>query len=66
MTPNKLNQTTVTEFLENSKVFSSDFSIINNIVAALSLTSTPIKLICCFKAGFYNSICLLKSIAISL
>ena len=61
----KLNQKSVTEFCKNSKVASSDFSMIKNIVALSSL-SLPIKLICCFKSGFSNSICLLKSIVISL
>ena len=53
----------VTEFCEKLKVVSSDFSIIKNIVAPLSLSSFPIKLICC---GSFNLVCLLKSIAISL
>ena len=61
----KLNQTTVTEFCEKTKVVCSDLSVTKNIVA-LSSSSLPIKLICCFKSGFYNSTCLLKSIAISL
>ena len=62
----KLNQTTVTAFCENSKVVSSDFSMTKNIVAQLSLSSLPINFICCYKSGFSNSICLFKSIAISL
>ena len=53
----------VTEFCEKLKVVSSDFSIIKNIVAPLSLSSFPIKLICC---GSFNLVCLLKSIAINL
>ena len=53
------------EFCEKLKVASSDFSMMKNIVAPLS-SSLPIKLICYFKSGFSNSICLLKSIAISL
>ena len=61
----KLNQTRVTEFCEKLKVVSSDFSMIKNIVSSSS-SSLPIKLICCFKSGFYNSFCLLKSIAIIL
>ena len=40
----KLNQTTVTELCENSKIASSDFSMIENFVA-LSSASLPIKLI---------------------
>ena len=55
----------LTEFCENSKVVSSDFSMMKNIVA-LSSSSLSIKLIYCFKSGFSNSLCLLKSIAISL
>ena len=54
------------EFCEKSKVVSFFFSIIKNIVAPPSLSSLPMKLICCFKLGFCNSICLLKSIAITL
>ena len=48
-----------TEFFENSKVVSSDFSMMKDIVAPLSSSSLPIKLVCCFKSGFSNSICLL-------
>ena len=59
------NQTTVAAFCLNSKVVSSDFSLIKNIVAPSFRSSLPIKLICCFKLGFSNSICLLKSIAIN-
>ena len=55
----------LTEFYENSKVVSSDFSMVKNIVALLS-SSMPIKLIYWFKLEFSNSICLLKSIAIDL
>ena len=54
----------MTEFCEKSKVVYSFFSVIKNIVASSS--SLQIKLICHFKSGFSNSICLLKSIAISL
>ena len=61
----KLNQTIVAAFCECSKVVSSDFSVIKNISALLYLSSLPIKLICCLKLGFSNSICLLKSIVIS-
>ena len=53
------------EFCEKLKVISSNFSMIKNIVAPLCSSSLPIKLIFCFKSGFSNSICLLKSIAIS-
>ena len=60
----KQNQITVTAFCENSKVVSYDFSIIKNIVAVVSSSNLPIKLICCLKSGFSNSIYLLKSIAI--
>ena len=55
----------LTEFCKNSKVVSSDFSMIKSIVAQSS-SSLPIKLICCFKSEFSNSIYLLKSIAIDL
>ena len=55
----------LTEFCENSKVVSSDFSMMKNIVA-LSSSNLPIKLIYCFKSEISNSISLLKSIAISL
>ena len=58
-------QTTVTEFCEKSKIVSSIFSIIKKIVALFS-SSLPMKLIYCFKSRFSNSICLLKSIAITL
>ena len=58
-------QTTTTEFYQKSKVVSSFFSIIKNIFALLS-SSLRTKLICCFKSGFSNSICLLKYIAINL
>ena len=52
----------VAEFCEKLKVVSSDFSIIKNIVAPLSLSRFPIKLICC---GSFNLVYLLKSIAIT-
>ena len=55
----------LTEFCENSKLFSSDFSMTKNI-AVSSSSSLPIKLISCFKPEFPNSICLLKSIVVSL
>ena len=55
----------ITEFDENSKAVSSDFSMIKNIVA-LSSSSLSIRLIYYFKLGFSNSICLLQAIAISL
>ena len=62
----KLNQTTVTEIRENSKVVSSVISVIKNIVA-LSSPILPIKFICFFKSWFSTSLVyLLKSIAISL
>ena len=54
-----------TEFFKNAKVVSSDFAMMKNIVASSS-SSLPIKLNCCFKSGFSNSICLPKSIAICL
>ena len=50
------NQTTVAAFCEDPKVVSSDFSMMKNIVAPSSLLSFPMKLICCFKSGFSNSI----------
>ena len=53
------------EFFKKLKNVSSDFSLMENIVASLS-SSLPIKLIYCFKSGFSNSIYLLKSIVISL
>ena len=55
----------VTEFCKKLKAVSSNFSIMKNIVA-LSSSGFPIKLTCYLKSGFSNSICLLKSIAISL
>ena len=55
----------LTKFCENSKVVSSDFSMMKKIVA-VSSSNLPIKLIYCFKSEFPNSISLLKSIAISL
>ena len=48
-----------TEFCKNSKVVSSDFSMMKNNVASSS-SSLPIKLIFCFKSAFSNSICLLN------
>ena len=59
------NQTMVVELCVKSKVVSSDFSMMKNIVAPPSPT-LPIKLICCFEPGFSNSSFLLKSIAIGL
>ena len=54
----------VTELYKNSKVVSSDFSIMKNIVTLLTCFSIlPMKLICC---GSFILACLLKSIAISL
>ena len=57
------NQTTVTAFCQNSKVVSCYFSMMKHIVAPSCLPNLPMKLICCFKSGFSNSICLLKAIA---
>ena len=54
-----------TEFYEKLKVISSDFSMMKNIVASLS-SGLSIKLICCSKSDFSNSLCLLKSIEINL
>ena len=51
------------EFCENSKVVSSNFSIIKNIVGPSSSSSLPKKIVFCFKSEFSNSVCLLKSIA---
>ena len=59
------NQTTVAAFFQNSKIISYDFSMMKNIVALSSVTNLPMKLICCFKSWFANSIFLLKSIAIN-
>ena len=54
----------LTEFCENSKVVFSNFSMIKNIVDQWSwFSSLPIKLICW---GFFNLVCLLKSIATNL
>ena len=54
----------MTEFCKNSKVVSSDFSIMKNIVTPLFCSSIlPIKLICC---GSFILVFLLRSIAISL
>ena len=47
----------MTEFWEKSKLVSSDFSMMKNIVAPLD-SSFPIKLLCC---GYFNLACLLKS-----
>ena len=55
-----------TAFCENLKVASSDFLMIKIIVAPLSLSSLPRKLICRFTSGFSNPFFLLKSNAISL
>ena len=55
----------LTEFCVKLKMVASDFSMMKNIVASLSSPSLPTKLICCLKSGFSNSICLIKSIAIS-
>ena len=55
----------LTEFCENSKVVSSNLSMMKSIVAALSSTF-PITLICYFKSGFSNLICLLKFTAVNL
>ena len=53
----------VTEFREDLKVVSFDFSIMKNIFAPLVwFLRFPKKLICC---GSFNLVCLLKSIAIS-
>ena len=52
-----------TEFCENSKVVSSDRSIMKNIVAPVFRESLPIKLICC---GSFILVCVLKPIAINL
>ena len=56
----------LTDFFEKLKVVSADFSMMKNIVAPSLSLSLPIKLICCFRSGFFNSVCLLKFIAISL
>ena len=56
----------VAKFCLNSKVVSSDFFMMKNIVATSFLSSLPIKLIFYFKSGFSNSVCLLKSIAVNL
>ena len=53
-----------TEFCKNSKVASSDFSMMKNTVDPLAwFSSLPIKLICC---GSFNLVYLLKLIAINL
>ena len=58
------NQKTLAAFCGNSKVLSSNFSMIKNIVASSFLVGLPMKLIYCLKSGFSNSVCLLKSIVI--
>ena len=58
--------TMLTRICKKSKVVSSDFSMIKKIVAPLLLSSLKIKLFCCYKSCFSNSICLLKSTAITL
>ena len=55
----------LTELCENSKVVSSDLSMMKNIVV-LSSSNLPIKLIYYFKLGFPNAIYWLQSIASSL
>ena len=54
---------TMTEFRQELKVVSSDFSKMKNIVAPRVAKSLLIKLICC---GYFNLVCLPESIAISL
>ena len=39
---------------------------VKNQLLQLSSSSIPMKLNCCFKSEFSNSVCLLKSIAINL
>ena len=56
----------LTKFCEKLKVISSNFSIIKNVVAPLSSSILPMKLICPFKSGFFNPVCLVKSITIRL
>ena len=51
------------EFYKNSKVVSSDFTMVKNIVAPCAAKSLSIKLICC---GYFQLFYLLKSIAVSL
>ena len=52
------------EFCKNSKVISSELSMMKNIVTPLSYPSILlIKLICC---GSFILVCLLRSIAINL
>ena len=53
----------VTEFRKKSKVVSSDFSIMKNIVAPLASSSFPIQLIC---RGSFNLVCLFKPVTIDL
>ena len=53
-----------TEFCKNSKVVSSDFSMMKNTFSPLTwFSNLPIKLICC---EWFDIVCLLESIAISL
>ena len=54
----------LTKFCENSRVVSSDFSMMKNFFASFS-ASLRIKLISWFESRFSNLICLLKFIAIS-
>ena len=49
-----------TNLCRHSKVVSCGFSVIKNILAS-PYSGLPMKLICCFKSWFSNSICLLKS-----
>ena len=58
----KLNQTMVAAFFKDSKVISSGFLMIKNIVT-LSSSSLATKQICCFKLRFFNLILFLKGIA---
>ena len=60
----KVNQVAFMALCENSKDFSSDFSMIKNIVALYS-SSLSIALVWYFKLGFFNSICLLRFITIN-
>ena len=53
----------VPEFCENLEDVSSDSSMIKNTVAPVFFKRFPMKLICC---GYFNLVCLLKSIAINL
>ena len=56
----------LTEFFETLNVVSSVFPMMKNPVALLSPSGLPITLIRCLKSRFLNSICSLKSIAVSL